>query len=728
MTQSPLLEEQRENWGTRAGFVLAAIGSAVGLGNLWGFPYKVYDNGGGAFLIPYLVAMLLIGIPVLILEFSLGHMTQRTAPDAYRGIARRTEPVGWWGILLGFVIITYYPVILAWCGNYLVECVRGILSGGELPWSGQGREGVQKAGDFFNNQYLSVWQPKELAEGVRPWALGRLVTPIAISLVAVWAAMYLCIFRGVKLVSKVVLWTVPLPWVMLLILTVRGLTLPGAAGGLNFFLDPDFSQLAKPETWRWAFGQMFFSMSLAFGVMITYASFLHRKSDINNNAAIIGLADIGTSFTAGIAVFATLGAMSFATAQAGAGIPVTEVVKGGPGLAFVAFPYALAQLPYSAWFGAVFFIALLTLGIDSAFSITESVLASLVDKTGWNRNATLIGMSLVGLGAGLVYCTRGGLQWLGAIDEFINSGWGGIALLGLLECVVVGWAYRISRLREHANERSDWKLGAWWDVIIRYVAPLILSVLFSWSLLEKASAPGGFLYADGVLQTPALVGLIIAVIVPILAVLLSLVRSPGANAHAAHLGQPRGARRAGAVGSVLAVGALAAAVGSFVLCLHAEWDVAAKREISSMPVNLYVTQTVLPVATVAAILAVGLAMLGVIFSAGSVAAAEAARRRPSRLARFGAALGVMTIGTAGGLVLAMLVLTHKLTAAAPAPTAKAAKPAAAAEHLTNWSALVLAAMLAILVVGLGWCFYRAIKAASAKESAEVQFAEADEEA
>ena len=131
-----LLEEQRENWGSRAGFVLAAIGSAVGLGNLWGFPYKVYANGGGAFLIPYLIAMGFIGVPLLILEFSLGHLTQRAAPNAFRAIGRRTEPVGWWGILLSFIIITYYAVILAWCLNYLVLCVQGIFQGGKLPWSG----------------------------------------------------------------------------------------------------------------------------------------------------------------------------------------------------------------------------------------------------------------------------------------------------------------------------------------------------------------------------------------------------------------------------------------------------------------------------------------------------------------------------------------------------------------------------------------------------------------
>ncbi|KKL17312.1 hypothetical protein LCGC14_2486820, partial [marine sediment metagenome] len=503
---------------------------------LWGFPYKVHAAGGGAFLIPYLLAMLFIGVPLLILEFSLGHMTQRAAPDAYRGINRKTEPIGWGGIILGFIIITYYPVILAWCGSFLVECVKGIFSGGDLPWKGQGAAGVEKAKDFFNTLYLNKWTADELAAGAKPWDFGGLVGPITLSLGVIWALMYLCIFRGVRLVGKVVLWTVPLPWIMLLILTIRGLTLDGAAQGLNFYLDPNWAKLADPETWRWAFGQMFFSMSLAFGVMITYASFLHRKSDINNNAAIIGLADVGTSFIAGLAVFATIGAMAFATNQAAIeqnnpalAVPVENVVDSGPGLTFATFPYALAQLPGSAWFGAIFFVALLTLGIDSAFSITESVLASLVDKTGWGRNATLIGISVVGLALGLVYCTRGGKTWVFGMDDFIN-GWSGIALLGLLECVAIGWAYRLRRLRDHANERSDWKIGWWWDIVIRYVAPVLLSALAAWSLLDKASGPGGLLYdKEGVFQTPVLVGLIIAALAPILAVGLSMIRSPGSN-------------------------------------------------------------------------------------------------------------------------------------------------------------------------------------------------------
>ncbi|MBS3734373.1 MAG: sodium-dependent transporter [Phycisphaerae bacterium] len=708
MAESPLLEEQRENWGSRAGFILAAVGSAVGLGNLWGFPYKVHAHGGGAFLVPYLLAMIVIGIPLMILEFSLGHMTQRAAPDAYRGINRRSEPVGWWGILLGFVIITYYPVVLAWCGGYLVECLKSIVTGNPLPWAGEGVDGVENAKTFFNNDYLHQWTDSEVAAGHRGWDFGRLIGPVVASLAVIWVLMYLCIFRGVRLVGKVVLWTVPVPWIMLMILTIRGLTLPGATQGLNFYLAPDWDMLTKPETWRWAFGQMFFSMSLAFGVMITYASFLHRKSDINNNAAIIGLADVATSFVAGVAVFSTLGAMAFITTQAGAPVPVENVVDKGPHLAFIAFPYALAQLPGAAWFGAVFFVALLLLGIDSAFSITESVLASLVDKTGWKRSWTLIGLTVVGFGLGLVYCTRGGMNWLGGIDSFINSAWGGIVLLGLLEAAVVGWGYRIGRLREHANERSDWRLGIWWDWIIRYVAPLALSGLFTWSLLEKF-AGGEFLYdADGVLQVPTLVGLIVAVTLPVLAVVFSAIRSPGANTHAVGVGRPRQGRGIGVLGTVLVATALAALAYAF-------------RLMASFPAMKFDIWRVAGVpatwlAPLAGVLALAAAALGSIVVWG----AEHGQRRPSGFARLAGGLGVMTVGAAGGFWMGAYLLTH--------PTVESAaqsRPREATE-LAGEGYIVLAVMVAVLVIGLGWCFYRAVKAAGGPETPQYAEAQGDD--
>jgi len=510
-----LLEEQRESWGTRGGFILAAVGSAVGLGNLWGFPYKLYSYGGGAFLIPYIIALFLVGIPLMVLEFSLGHYTQRAAPDAFKKVHRRFEVVGWWGIIMGFVVITYYTVLLAYCFSFLWYSIVGIFNGGNLPWAGVGIEGVQNAKDFFFKDYLGH------QEGV---ALGGIRWKIVHPLIITWVVMYFCIFRGVRLVGKIVWLTVPLPWLMLLILAVRGLTLEGSMQGLAYYLDPVWSELAKPITWRFAFGQVFFSLSLAWGVMITYASFLHRKSDINNNAAIVSLADFATSFVAGLAVFATLGGMAFITQQAGNPVPVEKVAERGPSLAFVAFPYALAQLPYSAWFSFVFFFALVTLGIDSAFSITESVLASIVDKTGWRRDLVLPGISLVGLAFGLIFVTKGGLNWLWTIDGFANGTWG-IAFLGLLECLVLGWLWRIETLRRHANSRSDWNLGRWWDYLIRLVIPVLLGTLFFWQLFGDISAESGFLRTpQGQWILPNCIGLGVVVLVPVLAIIVSLVK------------------------------------------------------------------------------------------------------------------------------------------------------------------------------------------------------------
>src|SRR4030042_1605301 len=225
-----LLEERRESWGTRGAVILAAIGSAVGLGNLWVFPYKLYSYGGGAFLIPYIIALLVVGIPVMILEFSIGHYTQRAAPEAFKRGHKRFELVGWWGIILAFVIVTYYPVILAYCFSFLWYSIVGIFKGGELPWAGVGIEGVENAKQFFNQTYLGKIDIEEAR-----FYLGPIRWNIVLPLLITWLAIYFCIFKGVRLVGKIVWLTVPLPWLMLFILTVRGLTLQGCIQGLAHF-------------------------------------------------------------------------------------------------------------------------------------------------------------------------------------------------------------------------------------------------------------------------------------------------------------------------------------------------------------------------------------------------------------------------------------------------------------------------------------------------------------
>jgi NSS family neurotransmitter:Na+ symporter len=668
-----LLEEQRESWGTRSGFILAAIGSAVGLGNLWGFPYKLYSFGGGAFLIPYIIALFIIGIPLMILEFSLGHYTQRAAPDAFKQGHRRFEVVGWWGILLGFIIITYYPVILAYCFSFLWFSIKGIFNGGQLPWAGQGIEGVENAKHFFFDEYLGFTEGVELG-GIR-W---NIVWPLFVA----WLCMYLCIFRGVKLVGRIVWLTVPLPWLMLLILAVRGLTLEGAMQGLAYYLDPVWSELAKPITWRYAFGQVFFSLSLAFGVMVTYASFLHRRSDLNNNAAIICIADFATSFVAGLAVFATLGGMAFATQQAGNPVPVEEVAGGGPSLAFVAFPYALAQLPYSAWFSFVFFFALVTLGIDSAFSITESILASVVDKTGWRRDIVLPVMSLIGLLFGLVYVTQGGLNWLGTIDGFVNGTWG-IALLGLLECVVLGWLWRIDALRRHANSRSDWRLGKWWEYLIRIVIPIVLGTLFFWQLFDDVMNEGGFLRTpDGEWILPNCVGTGVVALMPVLAILFSIYRGGNRQQTSGQQQVIIKGRKLGAVALVISI------LPVFIVLLITEL-----REFTDESIFL------------------SLLFGGILSLALAVYLVDRSHTKTSEaswLVRWAGIIG--TVDIAVYIALQLFAVTRVVQAEA--------KETVVHHELGEVSYIILSVVFLLIIGGLGWCFYRALAAEG--RSAETQ--------
>ena len=682
-----MLEERRESWSSRGGFVLAAVGSAVGLGNLWGFPYKLYSYGGGAFLIPYIVAMFCIGIPMLILEFSLGHFTQRAAPNAYRKVNKKTEFVGWWAILLGFVIITYYPIILAYCFSFMWYSIQGIFNGGELPWAGKGVEGVQLASDFFFDKYLSVYDTSEFG-----FKLGSFQWHIFWPLLIAWTLMYFCIFKGLNLVDKIVWITVPLPWIMLCILAVRGLTLPGQQEGLAFFLNPVWDELLKPTTWRYAFGQVFFSLSLAYGVMLTYASFLHRKSDINNNAAIIGIADFATSFIAGIAIFATIGGMAYVTAQSGNPVPIDEVVKPGPGLAFVAFPYALAQLPGSAWWSLVFFFTLVTLGIDSAFSITEGVLAGIVDKSGWPRWIVLPILSIVGLGTGLVFCTQGGLNWLDVIDGFVNGTWG-IAFMGMLECIVLGWIYRTETLREHANARSDWKLPKLWNYLIRIIIPIVLGTLFFWSLFDDITADGGFLKdAAGVWKIQNVVGMSVMILVPIVAIILNIIKGPDRSnretgSQTEMLTEQKVANRPLALFGFLPAIIALAMVGCFIAANASQIN-------STSPIGLI------------AAVSLALAVVGLVVSNICIEHKNSLFERPSWFARWGGMISTVVISAWMALLLIV-----KTTAMKSKVTAEVER----SSQLSSTGYIIMGVVLILIVGGLGWCFYRALTATPSKE-------------
>lgn len=450
--------ETRSQWGTRAGFILAAVGSAIGLGNIWRFPAVAYENGGGAFLIPYLFALLTAGIPILILEFTMGHKYRGSAPLTFRRMNKKTEFIGWWAVLVAFVISTYYSVIIAWAMSYSVFSFN-------LNWG-------EDTGGFLFGDYL------KLAEN--PGEVGSFVPGVLIPLILVWVIVLGILFKGVKkgieIANRIF---IPALVVIFLIIVIRAITLPGAMDGLEAFFTPDFSKILNPDVWVAAYGQIFFSLSIAFAIMITYSSYLPKKSDITNNAFITGFGNSSFEILAGIGVFGILGYMAGQIGE-----PVSEVVDAGVGLAFVVFPEIINQFPgLNALFGFLFFASLVLAGLTSLMSITETYVAGLMDKFKISRGkAVFFGGGVAAL-ISLLFATQGGLYFLDAADYFINQF--GVALLGLVEVVLIAWILReVKNLKDHANEISDIKLGAWWTVSLSLITPVVLGYMM-YGLLKQ---------------------------------------------------------------------------------------------------------------------------------------------------------------------------------------------------------------------------------------------------
>ncbi len=458
---------KRERWGNRAAFILAAIGSAAGLGNAIRFPYVAYANGGGAFLIPYFVALITAGIPLLILEFAVGQKNQAGAPTAMSKIKKGFQGFGWWPVISAFVIVSYYAGIMGWIWNYLVASFT-------VAWGSD-------SGSYFINNVLQ--------RSDSPGILGGFSIPVLLGVVATWICIYLILRKGTNSVGKVVLYTVSIPVVLLVILMIRAITLPGAIAGLNYYLKPDFGAILNYRTWIEAYAQVFFTLSLGMGVMYAYASYMPEDSDITNNALITVFANSGVSFLSGIAIFGTLGYM--AQEQ---GVAIADVAVGGLGLSFFVFPNAINMLPGGALmagiFGFIFFLTLLTLGIDSAFSLVESTVAGIADKWGTDKQKTTFWMIIVLALISLIYATKAGMYWVDIVDRYINNY--GLIIGGILEAVALGWFYNTESLREYINPISEYKLGKWWSSMIK-ILPLILFGLLAFNFYgDVTTLYGGY--------------------------------------------------------------------------------------------------------------------------------------------------------------------------------------------------------------------------------------------
>ncbi len=441
---------ERESWASRLGFVLAAAGSAVGLGNIWRFPYLTGENGGAAFLLIYLVCILVIGYPVMVNEIVLGRKTHRNPVGAFRELAPNTP---WWlvgalGVLAGFTILSFYSVVAGWSLSYIYKTVVGVLT------PGTDFEGL------FVGHITSLWEPIF-------WH--ALFMGITIAVVAAG------IRKGIQRTVEVLM---PILLVLLIVLIARAVTLPGAGAGLAFFLAPDFSEI----TWRTllaAVGQAFFTLSLGMGALITYGSYLRDDDEIpGSGASIVGL-DTLIAVLAGFAIFPAVFALGFDPAA-------------GPGLTFITLPAVFAEMSGGVFFGFVFFTLLSIAAITSAISLLEVVVAWIVDQHHWPRARAAVTMGglifLLGLPATLGYNVLSDITFMG-MDILDTYDWvsGNIMLPlgGLLSAVFVGYIWGTKNAQEEANQGAfGFKIGPWWGFLIRYIVPIAIAIVMFFGIYD----------------------------------------------------------------------------------------------------------------------------------------------------------------------------------------------------------------------------------------------------
>jgi len=445
----------REQWTGQIGFIISAIGSAVGLGNIWRFPGVAYENGGGAFLIPYLVALVTAGIPILFLDYAIGHRFRGAAPTALRRLgaprARWLESLGWFQVAIAFVIGLYYTAVIAWALSYFVFSF-------DLRWG-------DDPGGFLQDEYLQRGDPGLSLQ---------FVPGVLIPLAAVWIATIVVLAAGVaKGVQRANLIALPVLFVAFLVLVVRALFLDGAAEGLNALFTPDWAALANPNVWIAAYSQIFFSLSIAFGIMITYASYRRRRSNLTSPGLVVAFANSSFELLAGIGVFATLGFFAF---QQGVAVAELEGLTG-VGLSFVTFPAIVSQMPGGAIFGCLFFGSLTLAGFTSLISLLQVVSAAVQEKFGLTRRGAALWVGIVSAVLSvLFFSTTTGLLALDVVDQWANNI--GIVASAVLMCVLIIWVLRRGpELRAHLNAVSTFAVGRIWILLVGLVAPVVLGYM-----------------------------------------------------------------------------------------------------------------------------------------------------------------------------------------------------------------------------------------------------------
>ncbi|KAM8953600.1 sodium- and chloride-dependent neutral and basic amino acid transporter B(0+)-like [Pelodytes ibericus] len=508
---------ERGNWSRKSDYLLSMIGYAVGLGNVWRFPYLAYKNGGGAFLIPYTIMLALAGLPLFFLECSLGQFSSLGPVSVWR-VVPILQGVGITMVLITTLVSIYYNVIIAYSLYYLFASFHTIL-----PWTNcdawadekcsktiKGLCNVTLSPNNITTMDLTVvkennlsclndsivmedvdlpskqyWEKVILRQSSGLDETGEIVWYLALCLLLAWIIVGASLFKGIKSSGKVVYFTAIFPYIVLIILLVRGATLEGAFDGIDYYIgtQSNITKLKEAEVWKDAATQIFFSLSTAWGGLIALSSYNKFHNNCYSDAIVVCVTNCATSVFAGFAIFSILGHMAFISEKS-----VSEVVDSGFGLAFIAYPEALTQLPISPLWSFLFFFMLLTLGLDSQFAMIETIITSIQDAFPKVMKKMRIPITISCCGVifllGLLCVTQSGIYWVNLIDYFCG-GWA-ILFAAVLELIGICWIYGANRFIEDIEMmigKKHWAFWLWWRACWIFISPVILTAILLWSLI-----------------------------------------------------------------------------------------------------------------------------------------------------------------------------------------------------------------------------------------------------
>ncbi|ESO93868.1 hypothetical protein LOTGIDRAFT_209410 [Lottia gigantea] len=513
-------EFKRETWTNKLDFLLACIGFSVGLGNVWRFPYLCYKNGGGAFLLPYFICVFIGGIPLFYLEVAVGQFMGRGGLKSWN-IVPLFQGIGIACCIIVFLLNCYYNVILCWAFYYMFNSFQA-----ELPWSYCGHEWntIWCNDDFksnvtvndtaakynltiyenstykFSDPVTEFWEYKTLAISDGIDDVGVIKWDLALCLLFAWIVVYACICKGIKSSGKVMYVTATSPYIFMLILLIRNSLLDGAYDGVLFYLTPKIDRLADSQVWVDAGTQIFFSYSISLGTLTALGSYNKFNHNSYRDAILFALANSGTSFFAGFIVFTILGYM--ASVQ---GVSIAEVAESGPGLAFIAYPKAVAQMPISPLWSILFFLMVILLGLDSQFVGVEGVVTAVVDqypallRVGYRKELFILGVCILNFFIGLSMVTNGGMYVFQLFDYY--SGSRIILLVAFFELISVAWIYGVNRFYDNIEMMIGKKIWPYMKVCWVVFAPLFCIVIFilsaiNYSELTYDRPRGTYVYPD----------------------------------------------------------------------------------------------------------------------------------------------------------------------------------------------------------------------------------------